>query len=180
MYKKTLVRQFFTTLLKAGVTSVSNRVYSGRMNPKEDEDYPYLTVFTKDESVTEQSTMSTKRELSLNVGIVVKNNTIDSGDFDEVIENLMFEVETIMSRVLSVQTKATGDFYALFDDVVLESSTTDGDNSSGSDIGGGLLSYKVEYEMQLPIVSLTLEDFDVQGSIDHLQILNEGVPTNDL
>lgn len=179
MYKKTLIREYFTALLKAGVTSVSDRVYSGRMNPKEDEDYPYLTVFTKDEAVVEQSTMSTKRELSLHIGIVVKNNDIDSGDFDEVIENIMFDVESIMSLVLTEQTKAAGDFYALFDDVVIVGSTTDGDNSSSSDIGGGLLTYKVEYEMQLPMVPLTLEDFDLQGSIDHLQITNPGVPAND-
>jgi hypothetical protein len=36
LYKKTLIRQYFTALLKAGVTSVNNRVYSGRINPKED------------------------------------------------------------------------------------------------------------------------------------------------
>lgn len=178
MYKKTLIRAFFTELLKQNVASVSQRVYSGRLNPKEDENYPYLTVYTKDEDIVEQSTMSTKRELALHIGIVVKNNDIDSGDFDEVIDNLMYDVEVVMSQVLSVQTKAVNDFYALVDDVVLERSVTDADNSSGSDIGGGMLVYKVDYEMMLPVSPVVLEDFDLQGSIDNIQITNPGVPSN--
>lgn len=180
MYKKTLIRQYFTELLKTGIISVADRVYSGRINPKEDENYPYLTVFTKDENVVDQSTMSTSRELDLHIGIVVKNNDIASGDFYEEIENIMFDVESIMSRVITVQSKnPVDDFYALLDSVVLIGSTTEHNNDSSSDIGGGMLIYKVDYEYNLPIVSQTLEDFDVQGSIDHIQITNPGVPTND-
>ena len=179
-YKKTLIRQYFATLLKATVVSVATRVYSGRINPKEDESYPYLTVFTKDENVVEQFTTHTSRELELHIGVVVKNNDIADGDFDEVIENIMFEVEEVMSQVLTVQTKTPAtDFFALLDSVVLVSSTMDTNNSSSSDIGGALLVYKVDYDYNLPIVSQTLEDFDVDGSIDHIQITNPGVPLND-
>ncbi|MHA1193235.1 MAG: hypothetical protein ACTSP9_13215 [Promethearchaeota archaeon] len=178
-YKKTLIRQHFTELLKVGVTSVSERVYSGRINPKEDENYPYLTVFTKDENVIEQYTTSTKRELSLHVGIVVKNNDIASGDFYEVAENIMFDVEEVMSRIITVQSKNPAeDFYALLDDIVLVGSTTDHNNDSGSDIGSAMLTYKIEYEYALPIVSLALEDFDIEASIAHIQIINPGVPEN--
>jgi hypothetical protein len=178
-YKKTVIRQCFETLLKAGVTSVSNRVYSGRINPKEDENYPYLTVFTKDENVVDQSTMSTNRELELHIGIVVKNNDIADGDFYEEIENIMFDVESIMSQVITVQAKEPNDFYALLDSVVLVGSTTEHNNYSSSDIGGGMLVYKVDYEYNLPIVPHTLEDFDVEDSIAHIQITNPGVPEND-
>lgn len=179
MYKKTLIRQYFTALLKAGVTSVSNRVYSGRLNPKEDQNYPYLTVYTKDENVTEQFTSHTVRELDLHVGIVVKDNTTADGDFDEIIEAIMYDVESIMSRVITVQAKdPVSDNFALLNDVVLTGGTTDSDNSSSSDLGSGMLVYKVDYDYELPILPLTLEDFDWQGSIDNLIITNEGVPPN--
>lgn len=178
-YKKTVIRQYFEALLKVSVASVSNRVYSGRINPKEDESYPYLTVFTKDEDVVDQSTMSTKRELGLHIGVIVKNNDIANGDFYEKIEDIMFDVESVMSKVDTVQTKELNDFYALLDSVVLTGSTTNHDNDSSSDIGTAMLSYKVDYEYALPIVPVTLEDFDVSGSIGHIQIANQGVPIND-
>jgi hypothetical protein len=180
-YKKTLIRQYFEALLKASVASVDERVFSGRLNPKADGNYPYLTVFTKDENVVEQYTTHTSRELELHIGVIVKDNNIANGDFDEVIENLMFEVEEVMSQVITVQTKdPVSDFFALLDSVVLVSSTTESDNSSGSDIGGAMLVYKVDYDYNLPIVPHTLEDFDVEGSIAHIQITNPGVPENDV
>lgn len=178
-YKKTVIRQYFETLLKASVASVSERVYSGRINPNQDDTYPYLTVFTKDENVIEQSTMSTNRELELFIGIVVKNNDVANGDFYEKIEDIMFDVENVMSKIITVQAKEPNDFYALLDSVVLVGSTTNHDNDSSSDIGSGMLSYKVDYEYALPIVPVTLEDFDVAGSIAHIQITNQGVPIND-
>lgn len=177
-YKKTLIRQYFRDLLIAGVTSVSGRVYSGRINPKADEEYPYLTVYTKDEDIVDQFTSHTSRELDLYVGIVVKNNNIADGDFDEKIEDVMFEVESIMGKVLTVQAKPTNDFFALLNDYVLESSTTESNNESSSDIGGAMLKYRVSYDYELPIVPLVLADFDVQGSIDNLIITNPGVPGN--
>ena len=179
-YKKTLIRQYFAALLKATVISVDSRVYSGRINPKEDENYPYLTVFTKDENVTEQFTTHTGRELELHIGVVVKNNDIADGDFYEIIENLMYEVEEVMSKVITVQTKnPVDDFFALLDSVVLVRSTTEHNNDSSSDIGGAMLTYKVDYEYNLPIVPHSLEDFDIAGSIAHIQITNLGVPIND-
>ena len=179
-YKKTLIRQYFETLLKASVASVDSRVYSGRINPKEDENYPYLTVFTKDENVVEQFTTHTSRELELHIGVIVKDNTIAGGDFYEVIENIMFDVESVMSQVLTVQAKNPAeDFFALLDSVVLVGSTTEHNNDSGSDIGGAMLIYKVDYDYNLPIAPQALSDFDVQGSIDHIQITNPGVPEND-
>lgn len=179
MYKKTLIRQYFTELLKQGVTSVNNRVYSGRLNPKEDQNYPYLTVSTKDEDITSQFTSHTERQLDLNIGIIVKDNDTGEGDFDAVIENLMYEVESIMGKVITVQTKdPITDNFALLDSIVLDSSRTENDNSSSSDIGGAMLMYKVDYAYELPIIPLVLNDFDVQGSINNIIITNPGVPAN--
>ena len=178
-YKKTVIRQYFVELLKVYVTSVSGRVYGGRLNPKEDDTYPYLTVYTKDEDVAEQFTTYTSRELQLFIGVIVKDNTIASDDFDEVIENVMIDVETVMSRVLTVQAKEVDDPFALFNSIVLVSTKTGTNNESKSDIGSGMLGYKIDYDYQLPIVPVALEDFDVDASIDHIQITNPGVPEND-
>lgn len=178
-HKRALIRQYFTELLKANVASVSSRVYSGRINPKEDENYPYITIFTKNEDIIDRSTMSTRRELELHIGIVVKDNDIANGDFYEVIDDAMFEVEEVMSRLITVQSKNPDtDFYALVDEVELVGSNSDHNNESSSDIGGGMLVYKVEYEYSLPVTPLTLEDFDVQGSIENITITNPGVPQN--
>lgn len=180
MYKKTLIRQYFVELLKTGVTSVNSRVYSGRINPNNNATYPYLIVFTRNESVSEQFTTHTERELELHVGVVVKDNNIGNGDFDEIVEDLMYEVESVMGRVLTVQTKnPSTDFFALLDSVVLVGSAVSDDNTSGSDIGSSMLTYKVDYDYELPIVPLTLQDFDVQGSIENIIITNPGVPPND-
>lgn len=178
MYKKTLIRRYFTAYLKANVLSVSNRVYSGRINPKEDENYPYLTIFTKDETVKDQTSAYTTRELELHIGVVVKNNTSASGDFYEAVEAIMYDVEAAMGKVSSVNAKQSGDNYGLINDIVFRGSTTEHDNSSSSDIGGALMTYTIEYDYELPIVPLVLENFDVDGSIDHIQITNEGIPIN--
>ncbi len=179
MYKKTAIRQYFTELLKAGVLSVSSRVYSGRINPKNDESYPYLTVFTKDEDIVDLFTSHTSRELSLHIGIVVKNNDIGNLDFYEVVESIMYDVESVMGKVITVQAKEPNDNFALFEDIVMVGSTTDHDNSSSSDIGSAMITYKISYDYELPILPLVLEDFDWEGSIEHIQIINEGIPIND-
>lgn len=179
-YKKTVIRQYFVELLKVFVPNVAGRVYGGRLNPKEDENYPYLTVYTKDEDIAEQFTTHTSRELQLFIGVIVKDNDIASGDFDEVIENIMIDVETVMSRVITVQTKEVDDPFALFNNVVLVSTKTGSNNESSSDIGSGMLGYKVDYDYNLPISPVALEDFDIDASIDHIQITNPGVPENDV
>ena len=179
MYKKTVIRQYFEQVLKASVPSVAGRVYSGRINQVEDDVFPYITLFSKNESIAEQFTTHTSRELDLNVGIVVSDNTIDDGDFYEVIENVMLEVDNAMGRILTERVSSiTDDYFALFEDVVFQNSSTEHDNSSGNDIGMAMMSYKVSYDYALPVIPLTLEDFDWQGSIANIQITNEGVPLN--
>ena len=179
MYKKTIIRQYFAELLKAGVVSVNSRVYSGRIDPKEDENYPYLTVFSKDESIEEQFTSYTSRELEIKIGVVVKDNqTSDDSDFDAIIENIMYDVEAVMGQVITVQAKEVGDNYALFNSVTFEGSTTEGNNISSSDIGGAMMNYLVSFDYELPIIPLVLNDFDYIGSIENIQITNVGVPDN--
>jgi len=179
MYKKTAIRQYFTEALKASVPSVSNRVYNGRINQVEDNQFPYLTIFSKNESIDEQFTTHTSRELRLNVGIVVSDNTINNDDFYEVIENVMLEVDNAMGRILTeIVSPITNDFFSLFEDVVFQNSSTEHDNTGGNDIGMSMMNYLVSYDYSLPVVSVSLEDFDWKGSIANIEITNEGVPLN--
>lgn len=179
MYKKTAIRQYFTEVLKAGVLSVEGRVYNGRINQVEDNKFPYLTIFSKNESVSEQFTTHTTRELGLNVGIVVSDNSIDDGDFYEVIERVMLEVDIVLGKILTQRVSPiANDFFALFEDIVFQNSSTEHDNTSGNDIGMAMMNYTVSYDYSLPIVSVTLDNFDWQGSTNNIQITNEGVPLN--
>jgi len=180
LYKKTAIRHYFTELLKSKVLSVDGRVYSGRILVKEDDEFPYITVFSKDESIVEQFTTHTSRELDLKIGIVTQDNTIGYGDFYESIEDVMIEVENAMGSVITEQVSSiSGDFFALFNDVKLDNTTTDHDSSGSADIGMAMLNYKVSYDYNLPVIPVTLEDFDWRGSIEHIQITNDGVPLND-
>ena len=179
MYKKTVIRKYFEELLKSAIPNVSNRVYSGRINQVEDDVYPYITLFSKNETIQEQFTTHTQRELNLNVGIVISDNTINDGDFYEKIEDLMIEVDNVIGRVLSESVSPiTDDEFYLFEDIAFLSSSTDHDNTSGNDIGMAMLEYKIIYNYSLPVIPLTLEDFDWQSSIANIQITNDGVPLN--
>jgi len=111
--------------------------------------------------------------------VVVKDNqTSDDSDFDAVIENIMYDVEAVMGQVITVQAKEVGDNYALFNSVVFEGSTTEGNNISSSDIGGAMMNYLVSFDYELPIIPLVLNDFDYIESIENIQITNVGVPDN--
>jgi len=177
VYKKTAIRQHFTEYLKANVASVSNRVFSGRIDTlQSNQTYPYLTVFSKDEDITEYYTSHTERALELKVGVVVSENQTADSDFDELIENLMFEVEQAMSKIITSGEPIAPDNFKLFEDIVLDASQSGSNGESGKDIGGGMLNYLISYYYENPVTPLVLEDFDVQGSIDNMIITNAGVP----
>lgn len=166
-------------MLKTTATSFGGRVFGGRIDPHmKDDTFPILAVSTKDDTVTDQYTTHTQRELDLNILIVMQDNQTADTDFDELIEDLMLEVETYMSRVITVQS-FDNDFFALLNDVTFKGSKVSTDNESGHDVGKALLEYKVCYDLSLPVIPVSLQDFDVAGSIAHIQLENEGVPQND-
>lgn len=179
MYKKTVIRQYFVEMLKTVLPSFGGRVFGGRIDPHMDtETFPILIVSTKDDRVLDQWTTHTSRELDLNIMIVMQENQTGDSDFDELIEDLMLEVEIYMSRVITVQSFDV-DYFALLNDVAFKGSMVSTNNESGHDTGKALLEYKINYDINLPVISMALSDFDVSGSIANIQITNEGVPTND-
>lgn len=177
MYKKTAIRQHFTQYLKDNVPSVATRVFSGRIAPKQKDDpYPYLIVFAKDEDIAEYYTSHTERVLELKVGVVVNENGNADSDFDEITENLEYEVEIAMSKIITSGDPIAPDNFKLFNDIVLDNSQTDSSFESGNDIGGGMLNYVINYDYENPVDPLVLQDFDVVESVQNMVITNEGVP----
>lgn len=183
-YKKTVIRAYFVAYLKAQILSLSDRIYGGRIDPihKSKDTFPYLTVFSKSDDVIEEFTSHTERELDLLIGVVLKDNTTVD-DFDALVEDLMFKVEEAMSKIIGgpIGTYAENpdDNYRLFEDIVFEKSLITNSNDSGNDIGTAIMSYKISYNYEAPVIPLTLQDFDLDGSIDNITITNPGVPSND-
>ena len=180
MYKRTAIREFIVAYLKANATFFNNRVFSGRIKPNiEDENqYPYLIVFTRNEDITEHYTSHTRRELDINIGVIVSDNNSD--DMDTTTEESMLEVEKQMSKILGANPIGN-DPFNLIDDLSLDSIDMDSESDSRNSIGKAMLTYKAEYEYQRPVgfdLSL-LDDFDEIGSIENIQITNDGVPIND-
>lgn len=184
MYKKTLIRKFFIEYLKTNIASVNNKVYAGRIDPMNEKDkFPYLAVYTQNEQIQEGDfTSHTLREMDLLISVNIKANQTAESDFDELVENLMFEVEKYMSRlriVPSTYIPTVSDNFLLFNNVIITDTLINNDNNSGSDIGTALMRYKIGYDYESPIVPLVLEDFDLEASLANIKILNEGVPIND-
>jgi len=182
MYKPTIIRKFFVEYLKA-TAPFFNNIYSGRINPiQKNIDFPYATIFSKSQNKTEDYTSHSEREMDLLIGVNIKSNQTSDVDFDELVENAMFAIEEQMTKIVTIPSDyipTTQDNYRLFEDIVFEQSLINNNNESGDDIGTAILSYKITFNYEEPIVPLTLEDFDVAGSIANIQILNEGVSTND-
>ena len=180
MYKRTLIRQFLVSYLKANTTLFNNeRVYGGRVAPMIESEitYPYIIVYTDDESIVEHNTMHTVRELDIQIGVISKDNTTE--DLSSIVENVLFDIEKAMSKLLSASAVGS-DPYDLIEDIYLDSIVTARDSESQSNISKGMMSYKVSYYYQRPVDFdySAMDDFDVDGSIANIIITNEGVPGN--
>lgn len=182
MYKKTVIRQFFVEYLKAQITQISNRVFAGRIDPlTKNETFPYLVVMSKNDEVTDYVTGYTEREMDLLVSVNIRSNQEQDSDFDALVEDLMFRVEEAMSKQITIPSTYTnpeGSNLDLFKNALFERSQINNNTESGNDYGSAVMAYKIEYDYEDPIVPLTLEDFDWQGSIDNIQITNVGVQEN--
>tara|TARA_R110001632_G_scaffold176107_1_gene295786 strand:- start:1322 stop:1867 length:546 start_codon:yes stop_codon:yes gene_type:complete len=180
MYKRTLIRQFLVSYLKANTTLFNNeRVYGGRVAPMIESEitYPYIIVYTDDESIVEHNTMHTARELDIQIGVISKDNTIE--DLSSIIESVLFDIEKAMSKLLGASAVGT-DPYDLIEDIYLDAIVTDSKVDSQSNISQAMMRYKVSYYYQRPVGFdySAMDDFDELGSVANMIITNEGVPGN--
>jgi hypothetical protein len=183
MYKRTLIRNFLVNYLKNDTENITptfgNKIYGGRVKPLigEQEKYPFISIFTRNEEITEHLTTHTRRELDINIGVIAFSNTAD--DLDSVVEKSIYQVEKSMSKLIGADAIAP-DPFRLIDEIYLENILIDSDTESKNTIGKAMLNYKVIYDYQRPVgfdIS-SLVDFDEVGSIANLIITNDGVPGN--
>ena len=180
MYKRTLIRQFLVSYLKANTTLFNNeRVYGGRVAPMIESEitYPYIVVYTDDENIVEHNTMHTSRELDIQIGVISKDNTTE--DLSSIIEAVLFDVEKSMSKLLGASAVGS-DPYNLIEDIYLDSIVTDNKSDSQSNISQAMMRYKVSYYYQRPVGFdySAMDNFDELGSVANMIITNKGVPSN--
>tara|TARA_R110000765_G_scaffold26631_1_gene64960 strand:- start:23 stop:568 length:546 start_codon:yes stop_codon:yes gene_type:complete len=180
MYKRTLIRQFLVSYLKANTTLFNNeRVYGGRVAPMIESEitYPYIVVYTDDENIVEHNTMHTSRELDIQIGVISKDNTTE--DLSSIIETVLFDVEKSMSKLLGASAVGS-DPYNLIEDIYLDSIVTDNKSDSQSNISQAMMRYKVSYYYQRPVGFdySAMDNFDELGSVANMIITNKGVPSN--
>jgi len=181
MYKKTVIRKYFKEYLESLATFFNGNVFSGNINPRmKDISYPFVQIISSNDTVVENLTDHTMREMDLMIHVTVKNNNVkDTDDFMENIELAMFHVEQYMSLLLNVPYEyvpTNEDNFNLFESVRIENSLNDSNIDSSSDIGTAVLGYKIEYNYENPVKPQNFEDFDIQGSIENMKILYKGDP----
>lgn len=175
MHKRTEIRNWIVEYISNN-TSFFSKIYSGRAKTNHDDSFPFLTIFTRDEDIEEYHTSHTKRVLDLRVGIVVKENAED--DLDTITENALYELEKVMSKIVYVKSTNPDDPFYLFDEIVHTGTSIKDDTDGNSNLGMAMLKYSITYSYQRPIdlIFENLPSFDEMGSIQGMNILNEGVP----
>lgn len=129
------IRDRMESILKTGVTSVSNRVYASRVYPLTGPDLPALAVYTASESSNLQ-TMGVRtlaRELSLNVDAYVRVNDT----FDDTIDALCVEIEETIAADYTLN--------GLVKDTILTSTEIDFDGEAERPVGVARLTYTIRY-----------------------------------
>ena len=94
-HARTQIRNAVTTLLK-GNTTAGNNVYEARVYPIDDPKLPALLVYTKQETVGEQS-MSRPRTQQRELMITVEAYVKARGNVDEETDTLAMEIEQLIA-----------------------------------------------------------------------------------
>jgi len=96
-HARTQIRNAVTALLLNN-TSAGSKVYESRIYPLDDPKLPAILIYTKQESVGDQMSMSKPRtqhrELQLTIEVYVKANS----NIDETADGLALEVEQIIGN----------------------------------------------------------------------------------
>lgn len=94
-HARTQIRNAVTTLLKDNTTA-GNNVYEARVYPLNDPKLPALLIYTKQETVGEQS-MSRPRTQQRELFVTVEAYVKARGNVDEDTDNLAMEIEQLIA-----------------------------------------------------------------------------------
>lgn len=129
------IRDRVESILAAGVTLVSSRVYASRVYPLTEANLPAVTVYAGSEA-SDLRTMGAKtlsRELSLNVDAYVRV----TDTFDDDIDALAVQIEETIAADYTLN--------GLVKDAVLVSTEIEFDGEAERPIGVARLTYAIRY-----------------------------------
>ncbi len=138
MHARTQIRQAIIAAL-IGNTSAGNNVFEARVYPLNDPKLPALLIYTKQETIGEQSIShprTQQRELELTIEAYVKVR----GNVDEVTDNLAMEIEQVIS--------ADPTLGGLVKDTALDTTETQFSDDGEKPVAVAILTFSVLYTVK--------------------------------
>ena len=137
-HARTQIRNAVTTLLK-GNTTAGNNVYEARVYPLNDPKLPALLIYTKQETVGEQS-MSRPRTQQRELFITVEAYVKARGNVDEDTDNLAMEIEQLIA--------ADPTLGGLVKDTALDTTETQFSDDGEKPVAVAILTFSVLYTVK--------------------------------
>lgn len=137
-HARTQIRNAVTTLLK-GNTTAGNNVYEARVYPINDPKLPALLIYTKQETVGEQS-MSRPRTQQRELFVTVEAYVKARGNVDEDTDNLAMEIEQLIAADPSLG--------GLVKDTALDTTETQFSDDGERPIAVAILTFSVLYTVK--------------------------------
>lgn len=175
MLKKTIIRKMIRDYLKLEVSSVNNRVFSGRIQDYQDNAlFPAISIYNRNENIDEAFQGQSNRSFELVViGAISHNsnpNDLDDLDFDERIEELQESIEKAMSKLKYADNVPLTDSFKLFENLEYKSSDISFNDATGKNIGLVRMLFDVSYMNSDGIDYNTLDLFAEVDSYLNLDI----------
>ncbi len=137
-HARTQIRNAVTTLLK-GNTTAGNNVYEARVYPLNDPKLPALLIYTKQETVGEQS-MSRPRTQQRELFVTVEAYVKARGNVDEDTDNLAMEIEQLIA--------ADPTLGGLVKDTALDTTETQFSDDGEKPVAVAILTFSVLYTVK--------------------------------
>jgi hypothetical protein len=137
-HARTQIRNAVTALLK-GNTTAGNNVYEARVYPINDPKLPALLVYTKQETVGEQS-MSRPRTQQRELFVTVEAYVKARGNVDEAADTLAMEIE----QLIAIDPTLGG----LVKDTALDTTETQFSDEGEKPIAVAILAFSVLYTVK--------------------------------
>jgi hypothetical protein len=142
-HARTIIRQAVIALLK-GNTSAGNNVFEARVYPIDDPKLPALLVYTKLETLGEQSMSrprTQQRELRLSIEVYVKaQNKMSGRKVDEDTDALALEIEQLIAADVTLG--------GLVKDVVLDTTETQFSDDGERPVAVAVMNYAILYTVK--------------------------------
>jgi hypothetical protein len=123
--------------LLTGLNTTASRVYESRVYPLGSANLPGLLIFTKSEESEPVTIGSGTRTMLRNLSLVVEGYVKATSNFDDVVDNIAQEVETVLANNLTLSGKAK--------DLYLESTEINFDGEGDQPVAVISMNYRIQY-----------------------------------